>query len=416
MNVGVLCRTSPTVDIDVTDPDVAAEIEAMVFDVVGEKCGVKFGRAPKRAIIFRTEKSFAKMATPFFTAPNGDACRIEILANGQQTIVFGTHPDTHEPYRWHGELGAHADLPVLTAETARVIVDKSTDIMRAKGWPETGKQNSDAIASAPAATAQFDAMYGGATRQSSYANAALAGSASELAAMGKDTGRNDALNAISYRLGRMITRGWIERSHVEAELFKACTINGLVREDGAKSVRKTMASGIGDGLTVPHDDLDAPKVEAPSIVPKMAQPAQSLRLTYFSECDNLELKQWLQKGIIALGDTSGWVGPPKTGKCCGSLRRRQAVAQPSLQGALRRCDLRAGTQGAIPAPAEGLSEARRIREPADRGLRRHAGSGQPELHRHHRGDDGRGSREVRRAGPHDCHRYRGQGHRDRRRR
>jgi hypothetical protein len=322
MNTGVLTRRTPCIDIDVLEPEVAAEIETMVFDVIGGACAVRTGLAPKRAILTRTEKSFGKLTTPVFTAPSGAACKVEILANGQQVIVAGTHPDTGQPYIWNGELGAYSDLHELTEEMARTIVDNATNIMRTKGWPEAGKPNGDAIAPATAAVAQFDAMYGEGTRQSRYATAALAGSYSELAAMGKDTGRNDALNAISYRLGRMIARGWLERSVVEAELFKASTANGLVKEDGAKSVRATIASGIGDGAAFPHDDLDAPKVEAPSIVPK-AVPSRTITFTKFAEITLSKAPRYILKGLIPSSGLVVFWGPPK---CCKSFKVFDMVA------------------------------------------------------------------------------------------
>ena len=54
---------------------------------------VRFGRAPKRAILLRTDEPFKKIMRAF-TAPDGSEQQIEIMANGQQVVVFGTHPDT----------------------------------------------------------------------------------------------------------------------------------------------------------------------------------------------------------------------------------------------------------------------------------------------------------------------------------
>jgi hypothetical protein len=314
MNVGVLCRTTPCVDIDILDPDVAAEVEGVVFDVVGEKAAIRFGQRPKRAIMFRAEKSFTKMVTPKFISPSGDTCKVEVLGNGQQVVTFGTHPDTGQRYVWHGELGAYADLPVLTAEMAQAIVDKSTDIMRSKGWPEVTKPspNGATLAAATDATVLFDATYG--SREQRYAAAALVGSVSELAAMPKDSGRNDALNAISYRIGRMIARGWIERNAVELELFKASADNGLVKEDGARAVRKTIASGIGDGLTVPHDDLaDMPTVKSPPIVPKIAPP-RVITFTRFADITLSKAPRYIVKGLIPAEGLVVFWGPPKCAK------------------------------------------------------------------------------------------------------
>jgi hypothetical protein len=317
VNTGVLCRTAPTVDIDVTDPDAAAEIEAMVFDVVGEKCAVRFGKRPKRAILFKAEKSFPKAATPAFTAPNGDACKVEILGNGQQVVVAGTHPDTKEAYVWHGELGERASLPVLTQEKAEIIISKAAEIMRARGWQEATKPSlngaTGAAAPATAAAVEFDTMYG--ERERKYASAALAGSSRDLAAMMKDSGRNDALNRFAFRLGTLAARGWIDRHHVEVELTNAAQACGLVKEDGIRSVRATIASGLGDGLKCPADDLDAPKAPlAPDGAPKVSEPPRSIRFSRFSEFKPSKGVRYVVKGIIPASGLCIFWGPPKCGK------------------------------------------------------------------------------------------------------
>ena len=54
----------------------------------------------------------------------------------------------------------------------------------------------------------------------------------------------------------MIARGWIQRADVEAVLYGAAMACGLVQEDGEAQTRKTLASGINSGMTVPHPDLD----------------------------------------------------------------------------------------------------------------------------------------------------------------
>jgi hypothetical protein len=92
------------------------------------------------------------------------------------------------------------------------------------------------------------------TRQRAWAQKALDANCRELAGM-SEGGRNNALNAIGYRMGRMIARDWIERSTVESALEDACKRNGLLSEDGRRSVLATIKSGIGDGMGVPIGDL-----------------------------------------------------------------------------------------------------------------------------------------------------------------
>jgi Bifunctional DNA primase/polymerase, N-terminal len=98
-NTSARTRKTPFVDIDVLDEEVAEEIEAL-FDSL-ESTAVRIGLPPKRAIPFRAETPFKKIAT-VFKAPNGMLHKVEILCDGQQIVVDGIHPDTHAPYRWHG--------------------------------------------------------------------------------------------------------------------------------------------------------------------------------------------------------------------------------------------------------------------------------------------------------------------------
>ena len=88
-----------------------------------------------------------------------------------------------------------------------------------------------------------------------WAEAALERNAADLAACGEG-GRNHDLNAKAYRMGRMVARGWIEKSRVEAALTDACRANGLFKDDGPKGVRASLASGLRGGMAKPCADLD----------------------------------------------------------------------------------------------------------------------------------------------------------------
>jgi hypothetical protein len=136
LNTGLLTATTPAIDIDVTDDEVAEEIEILVEDMLG-KSAVRIGRAPKRAILFRADVPFAKLVANF-VALNGTTHKVEVLAQGQQIVVNGIHPDTQQPYRWHGgEPGPdlkHADLPLLTAEKAAAFIAAAAELMTNRGW------------------------------------------------------------------------------------------------------------------------------------------------------------------------------------------------------------------------------------------------------------------------------------------
>ena len=94
-NTGVLTKFVPALDIDIMHAEAADAIEALAREQFEERghIAVRFGKAPKRAILLRTDEPFAKLAR-VFTAPNGSEEKIEILADGQQVVAFGTHPET----------------------------------------------------------------------------------------------------------------------------------------------------------------------------------------------------------------------------------------------------------------------------------------------------------------------------------
>jgi hypothetical protein len=87
----------------------------------------------------------------------------------------------------------------------------------------------------------------------------------ELAGAANGT-RNETLNAIAYRLGRMVARGWVARTDVEAALIGAMHANGYVSDDGIAAVEATLRSGLDAGVAEPHPDI--PEQEEPAAQPK----------------------------------------------------------------------------------------------------------------------------------------------------
>lgn len=100
-------------------------------------------------------------------------------------------------------------------------------------------------------------------RERAYASAALNGCADELrqAMPGR---RNEILNSVAFRMGRMIASGWIEKPVVADALWAACEANGLVGDDGEDSVQRSLASGIEAGMRVPHAELPRTDTKAPA--------------------------------------------------------------------------------------------------------------------------------------------------------
>jgi 8-oxo-dGTP pyrophosphatase MutT (NUDIX family) len=134
VNTGILTRTAPTFDIDVPEPEAAEAVEALVRELFEERgyILVRIGRAPKRCIPFRTDVPFEKIIRSFVKPGTDIDCKLELLANGQQVVVDGAHPDTQRPYTWHGgslDQIKHEDLPYITEGEARDLVDRAAQLL-----------------------------------------------------------------------------------------------------------------------------------------------------------------------------------------------------------------------------------------------------------------------------------------------
>ena len=55
--------------------------------------------APKTLFVFRCTEAIPKMRTAIFNIKGKD-CAVEILAEGQQFVASGIHPDTNKKYKW----------------------------------------------------------------------------------------------------------------------------------------------------------------------------------------------------------------------------------------------------------------------------------------------------------------------------
>jgi hypothetical protein len=136
-NTSILTRTTPALDIDIMGPDAAEAAEALVRETYEERgyILIRIGRSPKRAILFRTDKPFKKIVRNF-TKPGSDTVqKLEMLGMGQQIVVAGVHPDTGQPYRWHGgepDKIKREDLPYISESEAQDLIDKIAQMLIAE--------------------------------------------------------------------------------------------------------------------------------------------------------------------------------------------------------------------------------------------------------------------------------------------
>jgi putative DNA primase/helicase len=137
-NTGLLTRSMPTLDIDLTDERAATRIQALAYTHVANagKFLVRIGKPPKRAIPFRTDAPFRKITVKLYGP--GDDRRgkpkqaLEFLCDGQQVVCDGIHPETGKPYTWangHPPNVAWNDLPYIVEEEARDLIEHAVELL-----------------------------------------------------------------------------------------------------------------------------------------------------------------------------------------------------------------------------------------------------------------------------------------------
>ena len=287
-NTGIRTRHTPAIDVDIHDTVMAKQIENELRAYFPEQLLiVRFGQAPKGLIPFRCETPFTKIMIRF-KAPDCIIHKLEVLADGQQFIADGVHPDTGRAYTWQGgDLLSvpHNQLPLLDEATARRFVRKAAAVMTSAGWIGIGEAN-------------------GKNGSTIYGRTALKEECAALAAMPKDSGRNDALNRAAFSMFQLVHSGDLTDSMVRAELFTAATACGLVSEDGATQVQATIESGARAGHARPRNgDRDAEREDAPPIL-------KSARASTFE----MAAIQWLWPNRFALGKLGILAGLPDEGK------------------------------------------------------------------------------------------------------
>ena len=143
-NTGMLCVTAPTLDIDILDAEAVDAAVALVQERFGGrgKILLRYGRRPKVAIPFQTDSPFKKIQAELVAPDGSTEQKIEFLAMGQQVVVHGVHPVTHEMYQWSGGNPGNtkrAELPAITVEEARALVEDIVTLTEARGYRRARK-------------------------------------------------------------------------------------------------------------------------------------------------------------------------------------------------------------------------------------------------------------------------------------
>lgn len=124
---GIGLRTGHLVgiDIDILDPDLAWEVDALVRARLGDTL-TRIGQWPKRLLVYQTETPFAKLAL------GTGGRKVEILGRGQQFVAFGRHPDTGNDYYWVDDspLDVPLDrLPLVDEASCRDLLTELAELL-----------------------------------------------------------------------------------------------------------------------------------------------------------------------------------------------------------------------------------------------------------------------------------------------
>lgn len=141
-NTGILCGDVVGIDIDVLDDVLSAKLVARAQELFGPTSLRRIGRAPKILLLYRVETPHDKLSTPDLLFGDGIRAKVEILAQGQQFVAFGIHPDTRAPYRWPEKSPLDipmSDVPVVTLELLQQFVSDSEQILRDEGGRTDGE-------------------------------------------------------------------------------------------------------------------------------------------------------------------------------------------------------------------------------------------------------------------------------------
>jgi P4 family phage/plasmid primase-like protien len=141
-NIGLKATNFPAVDIDVTNTSLANLIQRLAGQHLG-LAPVRVGRAPKRLMIYKTTEPFRRMR--LWIKQGDEKHLIEVLGDGQQYVVAGTHPVTGKPYSWTQEPFNVEYLTEITHDDVEAFFTLVEDAVDLFGY-ECEREGSGALA------------------------------------------------------------------------------------------------------------------------------------------------------------------------------------------------------------------------------------------------------------------------------
>ena len=242
-DIGIALGSNGVVAID-RDTDDAAVCAALrpVFAVIYGRGGVPIAKFGSKGLTSFFRWTGAVFVNRIFRSTAHEII-VELLGPGRSTTLPPSiHPKTCQPYSWATTrtlFDTTPDvLPVLFLEDVRAI-EKALSPWVAP--PNPVPTTVRAISPTELDEAQR-------RRQERYGLKILDEECRALAGMGKDSGRNRKAFEVACRVGRWVHHGIIDEALVVLAIENACLANGLVAENGRRSLVSTIRSGFSKSV------------------------------------------------------------------------------------------------------------------------------------------------------------------------
>jgi putative DNA primase/helicase len=115
---------------------------ARALEILGQTPLRRIGREPKMLLVYRVETPHDKLSTADLLFDDGSKAKVEILAEGQQFVAFGIHPDTRAPYYWPEKSPldiAASEVPLVALDLLQQFVMEAEEALRNAGGRTHGE-------------------------------------------------------------------------------------------------------------------------------------------------------------------------------------------------------------------------------------------------------------------------------------
>ena len=123
---GILCARVVALDVDVTDPELAAEVEALAVARLGRTLR-RIGNPPKRLLLYRAAEPIRSRVLPFGPVDDPHEHAVEVLGEGRKFTAIAIHRTTRRAYQWPDGSPPRSGVPLpVSAFVATTISVVST--------------------------------------------------------------------------------------------------------------------------------------------------------------------------------------------------------------------------------------------------------------------------------------------------